>query len=293
MHKYLRAVGFSGFNSRESLQALIDVTMKNAQSRAYTTYEDNILLAEYSTCYGTGMGITVCGEMGVDDTFVFEYCYPYFHADNITTAERVTVERHAADISFAGVVEDERVGITIIFYLLNRIAYIKRKNDKKLPDSGSNLSLTGLSLEGTIMMPLLKEPGELKKAESSKKKRNSLIEKARQGDETAIESLTLDDMDMYSQISRKIKNNDIYTLVDTYFMPYGIECDQYSILGEILDCRLVKNLATSEEVYQMLLMCNELKISICINKEDVMGEPQVGRRFKGNIWLQGYINYPD
>lgn len=293
MHKYLRAVGFSGFNSRESLQALIDVTIKNAQARAYTTYDNNILLAEYSTCYGPGMGITVCGEMGVDDTFIFEYCYPYFHADNISTAERVTVERHASNISFAGVCEDERVGITIIFYLLNRISYIQRKNDEKLPNTGSNLSLTGLSLEGTIMMPLLKAPHEVKKANESKKKRSNLIEKAKQGDETAIESLTLDDMDMYSQISRKIKNNDIYTLVDTYFMPYGIECDQYSILGEILDVRLVKNIATNEEVYQMLLMCNELKISICINKDDVMGEPKVGRRFKGNIWLQGFLNFPE
>ena len=28
-----------------------------------------------------------------------------------------------------------------------------------------------------------------------------------------------------------------------------------------------------------------------INKEDLFGEPQIGRRFKGNIWMQGCIRY--
>ena len=30
-----------------------------------------------------------------------------------------------------------------------------------------------------------------------------------------------------------------------------------------------------------------------INEKDLYGEPQVGRRFKGSIWLQGYINFPE
>jgi hypothetical protein len=32
---------------------------------------------------------------------------------------------------------------------------------------------------------------------------------------------------------------------------------------------------------------------VCVNKGDVTGEVAEGRRFKGNIWLQGRINYPD
>ena len=38
---------------------------------------------------------------------------------------------------------------------------------------------------------------------------------------------------------------------------------------------------------------NELTFDVGINKIDLLGEPQVGRRFKGNIWLQGYINFPE
>ena len=36
-------------------------------------------------------------------------------------------------------------------------------------------------------------------------------------------------------------------------MPYGIECDLYSIMGEILAVRRRKNIVTNREVYQMKL----------------------------------------
>ena len=42
----------------------------------------------------------------------------------------------------------------------------------------------------------------------------------------------------------------------------------------------------------MTLECNEMTLEVCINKIDLYGEPMVGRRFKGVVWLQGYINYP-
>ena len=76
-------------------------------------------------------------------------------------------------------------------------------------------------------------------------------------------------------------------------MPYGVECDHYSILGEIVDCELLTNSYTKEEVYRMTILCNELTFDVCINKEDLFGEPEVKRRFKGVIWLQGKINFPD
>ena len=75
-------------------------------------------------------------------------------------------------------------------------------------------------------------------------------------------------------------------------MPYGVECDQYSILGEITECRTVTNSLTGEEIYEMGINCNDLQFDICINKQDLLGEPQVGRRFKGIIWMQGFINFP-
>ena len=50
-----------------------------------------------------------------------------------------------------------------------------------------------------------------------------------------MEDLTMEDMDMYSMISERIVTDDVLTIVDTCFMPHGIECDQYSVMGEIVD----------------------------------------------------------
>ena len=49
---------------------------------------------------------------------------------------------------------------------------------------------------------------------------------------------------------------------------------------------------TGEQVYQLLVNCNDLIYDVCINKLDLLGEPQPGRRFKGNIWMQGYASMP-
>jgi hypothetical protein len=72
-----------------------------------------------------------------------------------------------------------------------------------------------------------------------------------------------------------------------------VECDQYSILGEIVNMRKVTNHITGEEIYVLTIYCNELTFDVCINIIDLFGEPQIGRRFKGNVWLQGFINFPE
>lgn len=54
-------------------------------------------------------------------------------------------------------------------------------------------------------------------------------------------------------------------------MPYGIECDQYSIMGEILDFMTFKNIITGEEICQLTLDCNDMQFDVCINKNDLLG----------------------
>ena len=88
-----------------------------------------------------------------------------------------------------------------------------------------------------------------------------------------------------------MEKEDVFSIVDTYFMPYGVECDLYSIMGEILAVRRRKNAATGIELYQMKLNVNELQFDVCVPVAEVMGEPEIGRRFKGTIWLQGCINF--
>ena len=68
-------------------------------------------------------------------------------------------------------------------------------------------------------------------------------------------------------------------------MPYGIACFQYSVMGDILSVEEVYNQLTGEKLYQIQIECNDVLIDLCMNAEDLLGEPAVGRRFRGNIWL--------
>ena len=153
------------------------------------------------------------------------------------------------------------------------------------------MTLNGLAKNGTILLPVQKDKEAVIVAQESTRNRTNLIEAARNGDEEAMESLTMEDMDTYSMISERIVNDDILTIVDSYFIPYGIECDQYNIMGEIRDVVSFQNVLTGENLYQMTVESNDMQFDICINKQDLFGEPQVGRRFKGIIWLQGQLHF--
>lgn len=291
MHKYLRAVGYSKLNKKEYKQLIVDI-VANAKQRFYTSIDNDNIIAALSQEVAPGIGLTVVGEYDESDNFDFEYCYPYIEPEEISTEEDVSVERQAATESYAGVFEDVRMGISIIFYLQNMIPYIKALRTDMLPMKGTTLSLSALSIDGIILMPLKKTVKDVVTNIQSSRNRNKLVNAARNGDEEAIESLTMRDMDTYTTIAQKIKQDDVFTLVDTYFMPYGVECDQYAILGEIIELNEVTNCITGEELYRMKLMVNDIKIELLVNKIDVYGEPAVGRRYKGTIWLQGKINFP-
>ena len=295
MHKFLKSVGFSEYTSTRKIQELIKDVIMNADSRNYTTLDgkEDTVLVEFCKDFAENMGIAVCGEFDENDTFTFYYFYPYLRGTGVSSMEDVSVERHAAKESYAGVCDDIKVGVTLIFYLQNMIPYIKYRNTDKLPVRGTSLTLSALASQGSIMMPIIKSENQKKKIQQSTMTRNQLIEAARRGDEDAIESLTLEDMDTYTTISRRIQKEDVFSLVDTYFMPYGVECDQYSVLGEISECHVTRNKLTEEELCLMTLNCNELSFDVCINVKDLYGEAKIGRRFKGVVWLQGAVNYPD
>lgn len=158
-------------------------------------------------------------------------------------------------------------------------------------DVQTSVTFSGLAQGGMILLPVNKNEQQILNEKRASDTRRELMNAARKGDQAAIETLTFDDMDLYSKVSKRLANEDVFSIVDTYFMPFGAECDMYSIMGEILAVRERINRMTGVRLYQMRLNVNELTFDICVPAESVMGEPEIGRRFKGTIWLQGYINF--
>ncbi len=290
VHNYLRAIGFSEISKKEFDDLIKDMIHSFHEQRIAADVRD-VNFAEISRSFSEDIGISLRGEYDDNDEFHMQYYYPYFRGTGITSEEELAVERHAEKESYAGICEDIKVGVSLIFYLQNVAEFLNTRSPGKLALQDISVTLSGLSVAGHILLPMSKDKQHSKRQKKELMDRKYLMDAARQGDEDAMESLTMDDIDTYTMISKRIMTEDIFTIVDSYMMPYGIECDQYSILGEILDFIEVENSYTKEKIYILTVDVNDLEFDICINKKDLLGEPMIGRRFKGAIWLQGHINF--
>lgn len=291
MHQYLKAIGFGDITLKKQEKELLKQVEETFTHQTIVSYNQETDYCEYQKTYGVGMGIVICGEMDAEENFEREYYFPIFRGSGVTSYADITVERKIDKEIYMGICEDIRVDISLIFHVQNGVEYMKELQHGLVPKKGTSLTLSGLALSGKILFPVQKNEQQIKTKKEENLNRLSLLNAARKGDQTAIETLTLDDIDTYSKVSRRLISEDVFSIVDTYLMPFGVECDQYSILGEIMKFGTAKNRETGEEIYQMQLQVNELKFDVCVPVAKVLGEPEVGRRFKANIWLQGYINF--
>jgi len=290
MHDFLRAVGFSEINKSQLNDLLMDV-IENATYVDHTITIDGVELIEMKKEYAENIGVTVCGTYNEDGNFNMEYYYPYFVGSGITTREKLEVQKLSNKEAYAVICDDINIGVTLIYYMQNICEYMSATKNKNISSMNVGTTLCALSIDGKIILPVakgVKQSDILKKQTTD---RNSLIAAARAGDEDAIESLTLEDLDTYSNLSRRIVREDILSIVESTFMPYGVESDQYSILGEIENYYYTINTVTNEKIYIMTVNTNGLSYDVCINEKDLLGQPEIGRRFKGTVWMQGIIKF--
>lgn len=291
MHEYLEAIGFSGLKFRKHLKMLLSDVEESYDHEEIVPFALDMDLCERRKEYGETIGISIFGELDENSKFEKNFYVPYLRGTGITSYADVTVEKRMENEMYVGICEDPKVEISLIFHLQNVMEYKKRQKEGELRSSSATLTLSGLSNEGTILLPIQKTEVEEKSGLEESRNRMMLLSAARSGDQKAMETLTLEDMELYSKVSKRLATEDILSIVDTYFMPYGVECDCYSIMGIITAMRETVNELTEQEVYILTLYVNELQFDICVPKHNVFGEPATGRRFRGIIWLQGKINF--
>ncbi len=289
MHSYLRAIGFSNIKTKSQANILIDNAINNPTTRISTTISTNTSLVQISKDFGEGIGISIIGEYDDRDTLHIEHYFPYLIGENVTQEEEIHIEKHSNNESYSGICEDLNIGMSLIFYLYNIADFVRTKWLNQYAKEPTMVKLSALSIKGNVLFDVLEPPTISQTSKNTTNSRTNLIAAARAGDIDALESLTLDDMDTYTIISRRAKKEDILTIVKSYFMPCGIETELYSVMGTILNIKKISNTITNELVYNLTVDCNNIVLDICINSADLLGEPSLGRRFKGTIWLQGLV----
>ena len=291
IHSFLGAVGFRGLKRTTDLYDILEDVINFPDVQQSEQDSNGNTFVECKKMFGNDFGLAVCGDYTDNNEFHMEYYYPFLIGNGVTTDEMIEIERHSEKESFAGICDDMRLGVTLIFYVQNGVEVLKERKLHGRFCDGSSATLSGLANYGKILLPILKTEAQVKQKEKSTENRIRLIAEAREGNQKAMENLTLQDMDVYASISKRIGKEDILSIVESSFMPFGIQSDQYTIIGEILDFSKQKNEFTEEYVWLLTICCNDLIFDVSINEKDLLGEPAVGRRFKGRIWMQGKVNY--
>jgi len=288
----MRAVGFRYITCKKELEEVLkDVAETGSIHKVVSVNNEGENVVEIKKFYSTKMGIVLHGYYNENDEFVREYYYPFVSNDSFPHKAEITINRHIEKTSFAGSSDDLQTNITTIFYLQNGMDFIEYMIMKGRSVVHAPLSLVGLSSSGTILLPINKSKKQLQLQKMANSIHRKWINDAKNGDESAIENLTMEDYDLYSQAVSRVKKEDLLTVVDSTFMPYGVECDHYMIIGEIMEVERLDNDFSGEVVYYLTLNCNDIEIKVAVNDIDLTGEPMVGRRYRGSIWLQGVVNF--
>lgn len=314
MHLFLRAIGFSQFSDCQEDKLIETAAMQIPDNSDVISKCEYFGRGELLMPVSESTGICIYGRY-LEGNFKPLYYYPILAGSCYCDNEELSIERHYDKESYEVVCEDLKAGVTLMFYLQNCIEYLNfrakrvkgragsgndaqfcldRKNAaEKEGITGKKVALSALSTGGMILLPATQKtskPHRILQQETAKEAaRRNLIAAAKNGDQDAIESLTIEDLDTYTAISRRILNEDVLSIVETSFMPCGVECDQYAVIGEILDFERQENIITKETIIIMKLNCNDILLDMAVNSADLVGEPKAGRRFKGIIWLQGEV----
>lgn len=290
MHSFLKAVGLSNIKSRKDLDKILGLVMTHPTATKSIVSSDNKKIVEKSFDFSDRMGITVRGEYDEKGFFHLEYYYPYLIGAKPCCYQEIDIYKRIDNDSYTGMCDDLHFGTSLIFYLQNSLDYLSAQKNSDLKKDLS-LTLSGLSASGRILLPINKSPEQIKIQAEHSAEHDYLLAAAKNGDEEAINTLTLIDLDTYSMIARRIQTEDVYSIVETSFIPYGSESDNYTILGIIKEVVPHVNSLTGECSTELLITCNGFDFYIAINNDDLLGEPLPGRRFKGQIWLQGLVNF--
>lgn len=293
IHSYMNSIGFSKIDCLNDLNDIIKEIIAKPDTVSKIKFK-HIIYSEYHKNITDSTGIAVLGyykdEIENFENFILETYFPYVTASDkaILEATDISIERFADKYSYLGMFDSSVMNMILIFFInnlrmLGKVGFVSKINLPKC-----DIKISALAFEGIVLLPIIKEKGaEEKKAYNDKKA--VLIERAKKGDEEAIETLTLEDLETQQMLYTRTQSEDVLSIVDTYFMPEGLENDKYSIMGDIVSVKKEKNYITEEEIYVLDIFSNDVYVTVSINKKHLTGEPLVNRRFRGKVWLQGII----
>lgn len=290
MHKYLSAVGFDKYSKKDFTDWLYHIAIADPDIITEAYDLDNNEIIEYRKEVSPGMGICMRGFRDDSGNFVMDSYFPYreprFQSNELQTNIIPQTDRNG----MYGVCDDLRIGVDLVYFVQDMMALLKTEQKTNSDVFFGGTSLIGLADAGKIILPVVKTEEAKQRNEVERQKKTALVLKARSGDEKAYERLSMQEMDLYNEITDRMQRENVYSIIDTSFMPCGVETDKYSVVAEILEIHKFQNAMTKQKILVMLVETESMRFEVAVNENNLLGIPAVGRRFKGDVWLQGKVN---
>lgn len=286
MNEYLRAVGFRRMEGNRQVRQMLDYVREEADEVKQHIDRFNNIHVHYKKQFAPGVG--VIGYWIEDNQMEESEGYlPYCESDRTQFRCPVSFEQVFDGNGFLCEMEDPRIGISLIFRMINVIDLLNEKNPYE--HFFKSVSISALCTQGTVILGIKREEDYPIKRLNKMRRHQMMIVAAQSGNKEAAEQLAKEDYLQYQSVNTRIAKEDLYTLVDSCFMPRGMSSDRYLVIGDIVDYREECNELSGEPIYILTLDYNSILFDVAVNKSDLMGEPASGRRFKGEIVLLGRV----
>ena len=144
MHEFLKAIGFSDLTTKKELKEILSDIENDFSTEQRITLEENVDYCERKKEFGDNIGVTVCGEINEEGEFEREYYYPYFEGTGVTSYADVILEKRMEREMYAGVCEEMKVGVSLIFHLQNMAEYRREKRLGHIKKNSISVTLSAL-----------------------------------------------------------------------------------------------------------------------------------------------------
>lgn len=284
---YLRAIGLSFVDSDSKINQIVSDVMEQPSEKITHEEKDKEVKIEYIYMYNEKIGLLVRGTKNSSGEIIIHTLLPYIKAAYAIKVIETEIEENEERKVYYVFCEEDNTGTEIDFCLLNVMEYMKI--DEKEEATVDTVQVVGLSTDGKVILNVEKDEVDFIMDVEEERWRKQLLEKARLGDEEAQELLEIEAEEMEDIIEERLQQEDLYSILEEYLMPYGEQEGVYSVLGSIEKVEELINEKTNEFMYILHINCMEIMFEMVINKKDLVGEPLKGRRFVGTCWFVGEV----
>lgn len=296
MDVFLRSVGFSRAKFFENIEQIKKDLAETPDKKVVFDCGVPGVFVECYKIYGDGIGILARGVVDSDDNISIDSCEAFALCRDNLMVNRYIVE--FAENQPLIVFEDVGTGNELVFALQNRIDYLK--DEQKFIDHGRSVTYSremgimkrevnyaAFSVFGSVILPVYKGDSDRTPTYEDSNVSPQILRFGEGDDE--MNMLQTYAEDMAHDISDRLLEEDVLSVVEGFFLPMEENETDYSVLGEIESVDRVLNELTKENIIRLSLNITGTKMQLLINKRDLTGYPQPGMRFLGTCRLRGGV----